>query len=108
MYPHTDKPLRDMPLTTKGEAIAYVRAYKDWLYANGATGNGAFLPARSVPATVRAPDLLEKARQAYEMAELNYWQMPYERAKRMYWGLPFAKWKSERERRGLESQATDK
>lgn len=102
MFPSTDKALRDMPLTTKEEAAAYVKAYKAWLYANSATGNGAFLPARSKPATVRAPDLVAKAAQAFELAELNYWQMPYEAAKRTHHGLPFEKWRAARKARGLE------
>lgn len=105
MYPHTDKPLRDMPLTTKEEAVAYVHAYRGWLYENGATGNGAFLGARSKPATVRAPDLVAKASRAYEMAEMHYWQMPFEKARKTHWGLPYAKWASERTKRGLDVSA---
>lgn len=104
MYPQTDAPLREMPLATKADAIAYVRAYRDWLYKNGATGNGAFIGARSKPATIRAPDLVRKATLAYELAEMNYWQMPYEQAKRAHYGLPFAKWESERRARGLSTE----
>ncbi len=92
MYPHTDGPLRAMPIDTKAQAIEFVQAYKDWLEANRATGMGAFLLAKGKPATVRAPDLVEKARIAYERAELNYWQMPYEDARRRHWNLPESKW----------------
>lgn len=101
MYPHTDDPLRAMPIDTKAQAIAFVQAYKDWLEANRATGMGAFLFAKGKPATVRAPDLVQKARVAYERAELNYWQMPYEEAKRKHWDLPKSKWTSARQERGL-------
>ena len=93
-----------MPLTTKAEAVAFVKAYKAWLYANSATGNGAFLSARSKPATVRAPDLVAKAAKAFELAEMNYWQMPYEAAKRMHRGLPLTKWQAARIARGLDTQ----
>jgi len=92
-----------MPLTNKAEAEAYVKAYRAWLYANGATGNGAFLPAHSKPATIRAPDLVAKAKTAFELAEMNYWQMPYEKAKRVHHGLPFEKWQTARRVRGLEA-----
>jgi hypothetical protein len=101
MYPHTDQPLRDMPLTTKDEAIAYLTAYKNWLYANGATGNGAFIGAKSKPASVRAPDLFQKAVKAEEMAEMNYWQMPFEKAQKVHYGIPYKKWESARIERGL-------
>lgn len=101
MYPQTDQPLRDMPLATKEDGLAYVAAYRDWLYANSALGNGAFLGANSKPATIRAPDLVAKARIAHELAELNYWQMPYERARVVHYGLPYAKWRDERAKRGL-------
>ena len=93
-----------MPLKTKADAIAYVKAYREWLYANGATGNGAFLAARSKPATIRAPDLVAKAHVAFELAEMNYWQMPYEQARRAHHGLPFAKWASARLERGLDAE----
>lgn len=102
MFPSTDQPLRDMPLSTKAEAVAYVQAYRAWLYDNAATGNGAFLAARSRPATIRAPDLVAKASKAFELAEMNYWQMPYEQAKRAHWGLPFVKWQAARKAHGLE------
>lgn len=104
MFPQTDAPLRSMPLATKADAIAYVKAYRDWLYANGATGNGAFLGKNSKPATVRAPDLVAKAAAAFELAEMNYWQMPYDQARRAHYGLPFAKWASARQARGLSAE----
>jgi len=107
MYPHTDQPLRDMPLTTKEEATAFVAAYKAWLYQNGATGNGAFIGAKSKPATVRAPDIVSKAHAAYELAEMNYWQMPYATARKVWYGLPFKKWESAREARGLSTWAEE-
>lgn len=102
MYPQTDAPLRAMPITTKVEAEAFVIAYKAWIVANSATGNGAFIGARSKPASVRAPDLVQKALMAEELAELNYWQMSYERAVRRYCGLPYAKWVAKRLERGLD------
>lgn len=101
MYPSTDAPLRDMPLVTKSDAVKFVKAYAEWLYANGATGNGAFLAKRWKPATIRAPDIVAKAHTAYELAEMNYWQMSYERAKQAHHGLPFSKWRDERQKRGL-------
>ena len=79
----------------------FVTAYKAWIVANCATGNGAFLGARSKPATIRAPDLVQKAQAAYERAELNYWQMSYEAARRIHWDLPKTKWIAERLKRGL-------
>lgn len=105
MFPSTDRALREMQLTNKVEAVAFVKAYRAWLYDNSATGNGAFLPARSKPATVRAPDLVAKAAQAWELAEMNYWQMPYEAAKRAHHGLPFKKWQAARIARGLDIPA---
>lgn len=104
MFPSTDQPLREMPLSTKAEAVAFVKAYRAWLYANSATGNGAFLSARSKPATVRAPDLVVKAAKAWELAEMNYWQMPYEAAKKTHHGLPLEKWQAARIARGLDLQ----
>lgn len=101
MRPETDSPLREMPLSTKNEAIAFVKAYKQWIYENGATGNGAFKRKHSLPATIRAPDLVAKAAAAMELAELNYWQMPYEQAKKVWWGLPLAKWEAERVKQGI-------
>lgn len=106
MYPNTDHPLREMPLRTKGDAEAFVKAYAAWLYENGATGNCAFMGAKSKPATIRAPDLVAKAKAAYELAELNYWQMPYDEAQRRHYGLPLAKWQAEREKRGLSVTPT--
>jgi hypothetical protein len=102
MYPHTDTPLRAMPLTNKAEAEAFIKAYKNWIVANSATGNGAFIGSKSKPATVRAPDLVQKARIAEEMAEMNYWQMTFEKASRVHYGIPYSKWARERTKRGLE------
>jgi hypothetical protein len=101
VYPHTDTPLRAMPITTKEEAATYMDAYKNWIVANCATGNGAFIGAKSKPATVRAPDLVQKAQIAEELAEMKYWQMPFEKASRVYYGIPYAKWAGERVKRGL-------
>ncbi len=101
MYPHTDGPLRAMPLNGKQDAIEYMAAYRSWLAQNTATGNGAFIAARSKPATVRAPDLCAKAALAEIMAEQCYWQLPFEVASKRFPGIPFAKWQGERCRRGL-------
>jgi hypothetical protein len=107
MYPHTDIPLRAMPLLTKADAVAFVGAYKAWIIANSATGNGAFIGARSVPATVRAPDLVRKAHEAYELAGMNYWQMSYKQAKRFYDGLPLRNWERARLARGMNTSADE-
>ena len=105
MNPPADQPLPAMPLTTKDEAITFVSAYREWLNQTSSIGNGAFIGTRSKPATARAPDLTAKARVAYEMAELNYWQMPYEQARKRYEGLPLAKWQAERAKRGMGVEA---
>lgn len=102
MYPQTDAPLRAMPIGTKEEAHAYMLAYRAWIVANASTGNGAFIGARSKPATVRAPDLVQKAHIAEERAELTYWQMPFDKARRHFDGLPYSKWAAKRQERGLE------
>lgn len=103
MYHHTDGPLRAMPLKTKQDAIEYMAAYRRWLVGNTATGNGAFIAAKSKPATVRAPDLCAKAALAEVLAEQCYWQMPFELASKRFPGIPLAKWQGERKRRGLQA-----
>ena len=71
MHPQTDGPLRSMPLVTKLDAVAYVNTCRDWLYANAATGNGAFLGATSKPSTLCSLDLFAKAAAAFELSEMT-------------------------------------
>jgi hypothetical protein len=85
-----DAMLRAMPIDTKEQAQAFVEAHKDWLAANNPYGMGAMMPKNAKPATLRAPDIGEKVRKAYDIAEANYWQMPYKEAKVRFYGLPLA------------------
>lgn len=96
-----DALMRSLPIDTKEQAQVFVRAHKDWLAANNPYGMGAMTPKNAKPATLRAPDIGEKVRRAYDIAEANYWQMPYSEAKVRFYGLPRAKWEAERSKRGL-------
>jgi hypothetical protein len=99
MHPETDAKLRLMPLDTQADAVLYMEAYRRWLRENSPYGMR--LLASFKPATVRAPDLVDKASRAEVLAQACYWQMPYEKAQRHFYGLPRSEWAAERVRRGM-------
>jgi len=97
--PETDAKLRAMPIKTKEQSVVFLTSYRGWLQEN--SPYGAVLSANFVPATVRAPDICNKAALAEVIAEACYWQMAYEKAKVKFYGLPYNKWCAERIKRGL-------
>jgi ATP:corrinoid adenosyltransferase len=94
--------LRNMPIGTKEEAIAYTKAFDEFRNRYGTSG-GNVRGKNWKPISVTHPDIFSKLGDATEKAELNYWQMPYEEATRRasFSNLPKSKWIAERKKRGL-------
>jgi hypothetical protein len=101
--------LRNMPIGTKEEAVAYTKAFDELRNRYGTSG-GNVRGKNWKPISVTHPDIFSKLGDATEKAELNYWQMPYEEAIRQasFRNLPKSKWIAERQKRGLSVEETEK
>lgn len=95
-----DERMRAMPISTKEEAVAFMVAFSDYCWQNNPYGT--VLPKNHKAASVRSPDIFQKAMKAEEIAGQCYWQMTYEEAAKKFYGLPKSKWESERIRRGIK------
>ena len=99
MTPQLDSQMRAMPISTKDEAVAFMAAFRQYCWENNPYGM--VLPKSHKPASVRCPDIFRKAREAEQVAEQCFWQMPWDMARIKFWGLPRAKWEEARRVRGL-------
>ena len=92
--------LRSLPILTKQEAEAFVKAYRVWVDAISTYGNGMSL-ANSKPASVTYADIFRKATEAHIRAELCYWQRPFDHPANKSAGIPRSTWERARFSRGL-------
>jgi hypothetical protein len=99
MTPALDAQLRAMPIGTKDQAVAFMAAFKNYVWQNNPYGM--VLPKSHRPACVRCPDIFQKARKAELIAEQAYWQMPWEMARVKFWGLPRERWAAKRVEQGM-------
>jgi hypothetical protein len=99
MTPELDARLRAMPIATKAEAVAFLEAFKDYVWENNPYGM--VLPKTHRPACVRCPDIFRKAREATLTAGRAYWQLPWAEARVKFWGLPYERWAAKRREQGL-------
>lgn len=92
--------LRGLPIDTKAQALEFVAAYRAWIEAISTYGNGMAL-ANSRPAGLTYGDIFKKAKQAYIVAEVCYWQRPFDHPANRSAGIPRATWERARQSRGL-------